>query len=88
MISGVLLDLSGVLYTESRPIDGAAESLTRLQQSSVPLRYVTNTTRKPARKIHQQLHQLGFTIDSKDLFTAPMAAHAYLAARKLSPYLR
>ena len=87
MISGILLDLSGVLYTDNLPIQGATESLSRLQNSGLPIRYVTNTTRKPRHKIHQQLLDLGFTIDSDDLFTAPMAAHAYLTANGLSPFL-
>jgi HAD superfamily hydrolase (TIGR01458 family) len=87
MISGILLDLSGVLYTDDQPVQGAAESLLRLQSSGLPIRYVTNTTRKPRRKIYQQLLDLGFVIDSNDLFTAPMAAHAYLSANKLSPFL-
>jgi HAD superfamily hydrolase (TIGR01458 family) len=87
MISGILLDLSGVLYTDNLPIQGATESLSRLQNSGLPIRYVTNTTRKPRHKIHQQLLSLGFAIDSDDLFTAPMAAHAYLTANRLSPFL-
>ncbi len=87
MISGILLDLSGVLYTEDQAIHGTAKSLLRLQQSGLPIRYVTNTTRKPRHKIHQQLLELGYSIDFNDLFTAPMAAHAYLLSNQLSPFM-
>jgi len=87
MICGVLLDLSGVLYVGNQAIDGAIDALQRLRVAGRPIRYVTNTTRKPRHKIHQQLHELGFAIDSDDLFTAPMAAHAYLTANRLSPFL-
>ena len=76
MISGILLDLSGVLYTENLPVQGAAESLLRLQSSGLPIRYVTNTTRKPRHKIHQQLLDLGADgstclSDCKRAFTFP-----------------
>ncbi len=86
MISGLLLDLSGVLYIDDQAIPGASDSLSRLQNSGLAIRYVTNTTRKPANKIHQQLLELGFIINRDDLFTAPMAAHAYLKTNGLSPF--
>lgn len=87
MIEGLLLDLSGVLYIENRAIPGAVDSLQRLQQSSLCIRYVTNTTRSPRTRIHQQLSKLGFAIDINDLFTAPMAAHDYLVNHELYPYM-
>ncbi len=87
MISGLLLDLSGVLYIDNKPVEGAKESLLRLQKLDIPLRYVTNTTRTPRVKIHQQLNELGFDIHLSELYTAPMAARAYLDAHNLSPYM-
>lgn len=87
MISGLLLDLSGVLYIDDKPVEGAIQSLVRLQQTGLPVRYVTNTTRSPGIKIHQQLAQLGFKIHLDELYTAPMAAHAYLNTHQLSPFM-
>jgi len=87
MISGLLLDLSGVLYIDDKPLEGAIKSLLRLQQTGLPVRYVTNTTRSPRIKIHQQLTQLGFNIHLDELYTAPMAAHAYLNTHQLSPFM-
>lgn len=87
MSNGLLLDLSGVLYIEDQAIPGATQSLLRLQKSSLPIRFITNTTRKPRIRIHQQLGQLGFNIDIDDLFTAPMSAQAYLQKHCLNPYM-
>lgn len=87
MIEGLLLDLSGVLYIENCAISGAVNSLQRLQESALRIRYLTNTTRSPRTHIHQQLCKLGFDIDISKLFTAPMAAHAYLESHNLYPYM-
>ena len=87
MISGILLDLSGVLYVGDHPLEGAAESLNRLKDTGIPIRYVTNTSRKPATEILRQLLNMGFNVESKELFTAPMAAHSYLKTRRLFPYM-
>jgi len=87
MIKGVLLDLSGVLYLGNQALTGSIEALLRLQATGLPILYVTNTTRKPRDQICLQLDAMHFPIQEKDIFTAPMAAHAYLAAQSLSPYL-
>ena len=87
MISGILLDLSGVLYVGDHPLEGVAESLNRLKDTGIPIRYVTNTSRKPATEILRQLLNMGFNVESKELFTAPMAAHSYLKTRRLFPYM-
>ncbi len=87
MVNGVLLDLSGVLYLGDQPIHGSIEALVRLQATGLPILYVTNTTRKPRHQIWQQLDAMQFPIQEKDIFTAPMAAHAWLVSQTLSPYL-
>ncbi|WP_341872209.1 hypothetical protein [Pseudaminobacter salicylatoxidans] len=51
MISGVLLDLSGVLYDGDSPIERAAVSVRRLRDAGLPLRFVSNTTRSAKSEI-------------------------------------
>ncbi|HEC29352.1 MAG TPA: TIGR01458 family HAD-type hydrolase [Gammaproteobacteria bacterium] len=87
MISGILLDLSGVLYVGDQPLEGTIDSLIRLKKTGIPIRYVTNTTRKPAAAIIRQLVNMGFSVNQEELFTAPMAAHSYLQSHRLSPYM-
>lgn len=87
MIDGVLLDLSGVLYVGTTPLPRAPAALRRLQQSGLPLRFVTNTTRTPRTEIVQMLQQMGLPIDAAQLYTAPMAARDYLHAHNLRPHL-
>ena len=87
MIQGVLLDLSGVLYVGDTALPGAAEALERLRGAGLPVRFVTNVTRKPFDEILKRLHAMGFDIAPEELMTAPRAARAYVEFRELRPYL-
>ena len=87
MIKAVLFDLSGVLYVGDAALPGALESIDKLNKSGIPMRFVTNTTRSPRKAILNKLTSMGFNISGDDLFTAPIATHAYLKSNNLSPFL-
>lgn len=82
----LLLDLSGVLYDGSRRIDGAIEAVQQARQHQLMLRFVTNTASKSTATILADLRQMGFELDDSELFTAHMAAHAYVSAQGLRPF--
>lgn len=87
MIHGVLLDLSGVLYVGDKVLPGALDAVQSLMDSGLPVRYITNTTRKTSAKILDQLKNMRFQVSPDELFTAPMAARDYLKQHNLVPYL-
>lgn len=87
MISGLLIDLSGVLYVGNQAVPGAIEALKRLQECGLPYRFLTNTTRSPKQKILHQLNGMGFDVRAGQVFTAPEAARTYLEQHVLKPYL-
>jgi len=87
MIKGVLLDLSGVLYTGDEPVEGAHEALEKLKATDLPVRYITNTTRKTSDAILEKLSAMNFDVDTDELFTAPIAARRILKQSDLNPYL-
>ncbi len=82
----ILLDLSGVLYDGSRVIKGAAEAVEKIRNSGFVLRFVTNTASKSAHTITQDLQSMGIKIDEGELFTAPLAAKAYIEQQGMHPY--
>ena len=86
MIRGVLFDLSGVLYTGRAAVPGAVEAMARLQRSRLVIRFVTNTSRRSRQQLCEDLARLGFEIPPASLFSAPMAAKAWIRARSLRPY--
>ncbi len=86
-IKAVLFDLSGVLYDGDTALPGAIAAIERLSQTGLPLRFVTNTTRSTRKDILDRLGNMGFSIHTEQLFTAPTAVHDYLSKSRLSPYL-
>ena len=86
-LHAVLLDLGGVFYEGTRLIPGAAEALTRLRASGLPLRFVTNTTRQSRAALLRELAGRGLAIAQDELFTPASAARELLIARGLRPLL-
>ncbi|MGF1613529.1 MAG: TIGR01458 family HAD-type hydrolase [Gammaproteobacteria bacterium] len=87
MVSGVLFDLSGVLYVGEQAVPGAVEALTKLQSAGVPHRFVTNVTRTPSGELMRRLVALGFEVTPDNLFSAPIAARDYIKTRQLRPFM-
>ena len=86
-VKGVLLDLSGVLYVGDKPLPGAIEALEKLQSSGLPVRYVTNTTRRTESMINADLQNMGFNVESDHVFTVSAATKKYLQQHELRPHL-
>lgn len=82
----VLLDLSGVIYQGRTVIAGAADAVQRARDHGLTLRFVTNTSSKSTTTIISELARMGITIGHSELFTAPMAAQAYIDQHRLKPY--
>ena len=84
---GVLLDLGGVLYVGEEPISGAVDAVERLRAAGLPLRLLTNTTRRTRQQVHEKLRRLGFEVDETEIVTAPVAVRSHLRAEGLRPML-
>jgi HAD superfamily hydrolase (TIGR01458 family) len=87
MIKGVLIDLSGTIHVGHTPIAGAVEALLRLRRSGLRLKFVTNTSRRTRKTLHNDLRRIGFDIAEDEMFTAPLAVRRYLEAHRMRPYL-
>jgi HAD superfamily hydrolase (TIGR01458 family) len=87
MIRGVLFDLSGTLHVGDTPIAGAISAVRFLERAEIPLRFVTNTSRKTRETLHEDLFHMGFNIEQQQIFTAPLAVRRYLERHGLRPYL-
>jgi HAD superfamily hydrolase (TIGR01458 family) len=86
-ICGVLLDLGGVIYVGSSPIEGALGAVERLRDAGLPLRFITNTTRRSKRQVMADLREMGLQVSSDELLTPALLARAYLEKHVLSPFL-
>ncbi|PKH03817.1 TIGR01458 family HAD-type hydrolase [Psychromonas sp. MB-3u-54] len=86
MLKALFIDLSGVLYEGDKVIPGAVAAIEKARASQLQLRFVTNTSRKTRAQLLNDLQRLGFEVQEKELFTAPVAVHAWLQEKKLRPY--
>ena len=87
MLRGILIDLSGTVHRGNQALPGAVEAIRKLQETGMPFRFVTNTSRKTRQMLHQDLHRLGFQVPADHIFTAPLAVRRYLEEHELRPYL-
>lgn len=86
-LTGVLLDLDGVIYVGDTPLPGAVEAVARLRRAGLRLAFLTNTTRTPHRLLLNKLKAIGLTVATEELITPAAAACAWIAARGLTPHL-
>ncbi|GEO98206.1 TIGR01458 family HAD-type hydrolase [Methylobacterium haplocladii] len=85
-ISGVLLDLSGVVFSGGAAIGDAVAAIADLRAADLPLRFVTNTTSEPLRVLREKLRGLGIEASDEHVFTPATAARRLLQERGLSPH--
>lgn len=83
-LSGVLLDLEGVLYQDGRPIDGAGDAVAGLREKGLAIRFLTNTTTRPRGDILATMAAMGFEATADDIFSPAMAAGRFLEAAGVS----
>lgn len=86
-VRAVLLDLGGVAFVGDRPLPGAARAIARLRTAGLTLRFLTNTTRRPARTLLADLAAMGLDIAPEELLTPAALARDHLAAHGLTPHL-
>lgn len=86
-ITGVLLDLDGVIYVGDAPLPGAIAAAERLREAGLRLAFLTNTTRTPHRLLRDKLAAMGLILTPKELITPAAAAREWIATRGLRPHL-
>jgi HAD superfamily hydrolase (TIGR01458 family) len=87
MITGVLLDLGGVVFVGDEPIPGALDAIGRLRSNGIAVRFITNTTRLSLPQLLEKLRGLGVAATAEELFMPAIAARRYMRERNLTPHL-
>ena len=82
-IKGVLLDLDGTIFVGDRLVPGAADAVSALRRGGLPLRFGTNTTRMSRTTLVSRLREMGLELELAEIFTAPLAAAAWLEKKSL-----
>ncbi|MCP4204282.1 MAG: TIGR01458 family HAD-type hydrolase [bacterium] len=83
-IRGLMLDLDGTVWEDDRVFPGVPEALATLRANGMPIRFTTNTTRKPRSELAAKLTGFGIATQLEEIHTAPLAAVSWLRRRGLS----
>src|SRR4249919_3970000 len=86
-VSGILLDLDGVVYVGRTVLPGSLEAISQIRAAQLPLKFITNTTRRPLRRIVSDLAQLELQVAMEDVYTPAVIAQEFLRCRNLKPFL-
>lgn len=86
MIKSILFDISGVLYQDNKPIDGAVDAVNKLHKAGIAMRFVTNSSRATKDDIYNSLRDMGFRLEPDQIFTAVTAIQHVINQRNLKPY--
>jgi HAD superfamily hydrolase (TIGR01458 family) len=86
-VRGMLLDLDGVVYVGRTVLPGSLDAIAQIRAAQIPLKFITNTTRRPLRRIVIDLAQLGLQVEAEDIFTPAAIATEFLSRRNLKPFL-
>lgn len=85
-MSGVLLDLSGVVFSGGAAIGDAVAAVADLRAHGIALRFVTNTTSEPLRVLRETLQGLGIAASDEHVFTPATAARGLVREHGWSPH--
>jgi HAD superfamily hydrolase (TIGR01458 family) len=77
-IKGLLIDLDGVIYNDSKLIAGAKESILWIRDKNISFRFITNTTMKSRTTLQQKLKSFGIEVKKEEIFSAVYAAALYI----------
>jgi HAD superfamily hydrolase (TIGR01458 family) len=77
-VTGLLVDVDGVLTVSWDPLPGIPEAFTALRAGDVPMLLVTNTTTRTRAEVATRLNNAGIEVAPGDILTAPTATAAYL----------
>jgi HAD superfamily hydrolase (TIGR01458 family) len=86
-VRGLICDIGGVLHVGATLLPGAADAVRRLRAVGLPLRFLTNTTRRTRRAVIGELARAGLELRVEEVLSAPLATRRYLEAQRLHPLL-
>ena len=82
-IKGLLIDLEGVIYSGDKIIEGAINTLEKLNRK-FKIKYLTNTTTTSRKLIYQKLRNFKLPLIETDIFSPSIAVTYYLKNNNIS----
>jgi NagD protein len=79
---GFVCDMDGVIYHGSRLLEGAAPFVEWLKNEGKQFLFLTNSSARSPRELHQKLLHLGIEVGEQHFITSAMATAHFIASQK------
>jgi 4-nitrophenyl phosphatase len=77
-VRGWILDMDGVLYRETEPIDGAGRFIDHLRQEGTPFACLTNNSSLTSAQYSRKLADMGINVPESQVLTSGPATASYI----------
>ncbi len=74
--------MDGVIYHGNRLLPGAMEFVQWLQKENKKFLFLTNSSERSRKELHQKFSRLGLDVDPEHFYTSALATASFLASQK------
>jgi 5'-nucleotidase len=79
---GFICDMDGVIYHGNALLPGVKEFVSWLQREGKSFLFLTNSSERSPRELHQKMQRLGMEIDPQHFYTSALATAAFLSTQR------
>jgi NagD protein len=80
--SGYIIDMDGVIYHGDRILPGVIDFLTWLEKSDKKYLFLTNSSERTPKELHEKMKRLGINIGEEHFYTSALATAGFLSSQK------
>lgn len=80
--SGFIIDMDGVIYHGNILLPGIPEFLRWLEESGKKYLFLTNSSERTPRELHEKLKRLGINVGEEHFYTSALATATFLSGQK------
>jgi len=80
--AGYIIDMDGVIYHGNKLLPGVIDFLTWLEKSGKKYLFLTNSSERTPKELHEKMKRLGINIDEEHFYTSALATASFLSNQK------
>ncbi len=80
--TGFIIDMDGVIYHGNKLLPGVPEFIGWLEKSGKKYLFLTNSSERTPRELHEKMLRLGIDIGEDHFYTSALATASFLASQK------
>lgn len=79
--SGFIIDMDGVIYHGNKLLPGVPEFVSWLEESDKKYLFLTNSSERTPRELHEKLKRLGIKVAEEHFYTSALATASFLSSQ-------